>query len=406
MLKHVISFVSQNVVKSTLILACAVSLISPAAVCQPKNPTASARIDLQRLGFRPYIQKYKSDAEFFKHPSFFDDYNARMAFLDDDTLLVYYVRKDEATSPDKGKANRGALVLEALIIDWPSQSLGKHEEWTTVSRRAISTTFDSQSMIFPLAGRRFLVHANDQLLLYSKEGQILQKRPLPVASTKGETWNVRVAPGGRTFVLRHMYLGQAENEWIDAESFGVRAKSSDNFGLASASEVSLAAWQLGKVVLHKIGAQPEVICATAFCVRSSQTFFLEGNEILLQTQNGFHVLTSAGQVLWSKEDPTITINGVLGAEVSLTGNLFALSVSSRRKLSFDGFELLPEANLIVYDRETRRSVLAVHLKGGSCCANALSPEGRYLAVLEPKSVLIYDLQKNVTIPAENALKHK
>src|SRR5580765_4099449 len=95
-------------------------LALPALVnCRPQDePAPSVRIELQRLGFRPYLQKYPSDAEFFKHPYFLDDYNPRVAFIDDDTLVAFYVRKDEATYTGKDKLNRNnPLMLDALLID-------------------------------------------------------------------------------------------------------------------------------------------------------------------------------------------------------------------------------------------------------------------------------------------------
>jgi len=303
------------------------------------------------------------------------------------------VRKDEATYTGKDKLNRNnAIVLNALLIDWPSQTLRKHEEWETTPRRAISTIYDSQSLIFPLSDRTFLVHAGDQLLLYSVDGQVLRKRALPVLNSSGESWNVRVAPGGRKIVLRHMYQGLAENEWLDAQSFEVLARNTDNFGLATASDYSVAVWQPRKLVLHGIGKDPEVICATGSCLISSHALFLDDDEILLQSQNGFRVLSSDGRVLWSRENPNITTSGLLGLESSITGNRFALQFSHSRTISFDGFELRPENNLLVYDRDAQSAVVSIHPKKGNCCTYALSPEGRYLALFDQTDLLIYDLK--------------
>ena len=389
-----------------------VLLVLPALVNGRRNnePTPAARIELQRLGFRPYLQKYQSDREFFKHPYFLDDYNPRVAFIDDDTLIVFYTSKDGEI--DSGKASDVArnakLILHALLIDWHSQSLRKREEWETTARRAISTFIDSQSLIFPLSDRKFLVHAGDQLLLYSEDGQVLRKRALPVAVT-GESWNVRVAPGGRKFVLRHMYQGYqalAENEWLDAESFEVLARNTDNFGLATASEDSVAVWQpRTSLMTHKIGRDPEIICATGPCLRSSEVLFLHDDEILLQFQNGFGVLSSDGRILWSRENPNITMNALLGVESSLSGNRFALRFSSGRKISFDGFELRPENNLLVYDRDTQSVVVSIHPRKGSCCTYALSPDGRYLALFEQTDLLIYDL-KDYSLPPNVGTKQK
>jgi len=385
-----------------------VLLVLPALVNGGPNnePTPAARIEIQRLGFRPYLQKYRSNAEFFKNPYFLDDYNPRVAFIDDNTLVVFYVRKAEATYTGKDKLNRNnALILDALLIDWPSQTLRKHEEWETTARRAISTIFDSQSLIFPLSDQKFLVHAGDQLLLYSEDGQVLRKRALPVAVT-GESWNVRVASGGRKFVLRHMYQGQTENEWLDAQSFEVLARNTDNFGLATASEDSVAVWQpRSSLMVHKIGQDPEVICATGPCLRSSRALFLQDDEILLQSQNGFGVLSSDGRILWSRENPNITMSGLLGVESSLSGNRFVLRFSSGRKISFDGFELRPWDNLLVYDRDAQSLVVSIHPKKGSCCTYALSPEGRYLALFDRTDLLIYDL-KDYSLPPTVVTKKK
>jgi hypothetical protein len=388
-----------------------VLLVLPALVnCRPKDePTPSARIELQTLGFRPYLPKYPSNREFFKHPYFLDDYNPRVAFIDDDTLIVFYTSKDGEI--DSGKASNVArnekLILHAFLIDWHSQSLRQRYQWETTARRAISTLIDSQSLIFPLSDRKFLVHAGDQLLLYSEDGQVLRKRALPVAVT-GESWNVRVAPGGRKIVLRHMYQGYqalAENEWLDAESFEVLAKNTDNFGLATASEHSVAVWQQRKLVLHGIGKDPEVICTTGPCLRSSEALFLHDDEILLHSQNGFGVLSSDGRIIWSRENPNITMNGLLGVESSLSGNRFLLEFSSGRKISFDGLELLPGSNLLAYDRGTRNLVFSAHPKKGSCCTHAFSPEGRYLALLQQTYLLIYDL-KDYRPPPSVSTKQK
>ena len=90
-----------------------VLLVLPALVnCRPKDePTPSARIELQTLGFRPYLPKYPSDREFFKRPYFLDDYNPRVAFIDDHTLVVFYVRKDEATYTGKDTGSPHSIAL-------------------------------------------------------------------------------------------------------------------------------------------------------------------------------------------------------------------------------------------------------------------------------------------------------
>ncbi len=203
-----------------------------------------------------------------------------------------------------------------------------------------------------------------------------------------------------------MYQGQTENEWLDAQSFEVLARNTDNFGLATASEDSVAVWQpRSSLMVHKIGQDPEVICATGPCLRSSRALFLQDDEILLQSQNGFGVLSSDGRILWSRENPNITMSGLLGVESSLSGNRFVLRFSSGRKISFDGFELRPWDNLLVYDRDAQSLVVSIHPKKGSCCTYALSPEGRYLALFDRTDLLIYDL-KDYSLPPTVVTKKK
>ena len=359
----------------------------------PKPPQPRSEIDLRSFGYQPLKRTFLSNEEYFRKLPLFKDEATRIVFTDDNTLAVFFTRSNESEASQANESEIStALQLNALFIDLSKKNLRGQQSWPTKKRRWVNDSFDSQSRILSAHDGKFLVYAEDRLRVYSPEFKLLRERPMPmIGGQEAEMWALEVTPPGDVGLLRHLREGETEDEWVDVDSLRTLYSSIGLGGIFTASARAIVEKSYDTFRIYPIGEAPHVMCSGGFCDRNSYPLFLSDAEILSCSWQGFAVLSTRGEILWSRKQNLKNNCGII-AKRSLDGSRFALQVGCQKELLFDNVQLRPRDTLMIYDRAARSLVFSLHLDDQAREQGfALSPDGTLLAVLSDTRVEVYDL---------------
>jgi len=378
------------------------------------SPKPSLTLDLVTLGYTPRVVKNTlSNREFFSRfdpsvdPSILQDYYPTPVFVDDNVIAVHWVRPEYADPKDEqdARAIPKGVRLIVLLLDSTSGKLIARREFPTVFRK--SFTWDTQSRLASLGNGRFLIHAGNHLMLFSREFQLLRQRDLPTEAGTGnsgtfivvpggprngspEAWAMFVAPRGKTLLLQHTLDGHYLLEWLNPDDLKTVATREAPTGLTAVSDnIVTYGWYRSIQALSREGSPNQVCSPGPPCEGGMPWAFLQGEQLLIPRQRSLSVLSLRGQVLWSKEGD-IRGNGICYLQTSLEGNRFLISVQTERDGYMGEAKLQQGVNALLYDASTRTVVFQVH-SGKDVGRPALSANGRRLAFLPDANLLLYDL---------------
>lgn len=346
------------------------------------------RINLRDLGYRPeHEYRYPGTGVPPDLSVLFDDYHIRLTFINERTFAVYQSHYPPPSATDRLPSRS----MESFFADAKSGTLTSHKTWATVKRKWFNERWDTQARILPVE-KGFLVHAGDALILYSTN--VREKAELPL--DEHFSWAATIAPMGHTVHLeridRERADGLADGEWLDSGNLARLREQQEFAGMVSASDYATVDKLAHCMQLQRVGESPRNLCCSAGC-RLGLPLFLSESEVLSVYRNGFSVLSTNGDRLWSRE-ATDGKNGLMASHKrSLDGNRFAISLRGDRHTAFDQVRI-PKGHMeiLVYDRSTRTRVFQLDL--GSAAERVdfdLSPDGSVLAILVGNTVRLYQL---------------
>jgi hypothetical protein len=377
------------------------------------DPKPRLELDLKTVGYLPRVLKNTlPNREFFKRfspsvdPSIFERYNPTPVFVDEKTVAICWVRPEYADSKDEqdARAVPNGVRFHVALIDVAAGGLIAKREFPTAFRRWFNRFYDSQSTLTPLGGGRFLIHADNRLMLFNREFQLLHERDLPAAprmgesggfivipggSTKGysEMWAVFVSSGGRTLVLQHKLEDRYFLEWLNAEDLTTARSGEAPTGLVAVSDKVVTYGWFGSIRALSEDGDPREVCSP-FC-EVGLWEFLDAEQLLVPRQRSFFVYSLNGDILWSRQG-RFKGNGIPFGIPSYEGNRFVVPVSAAHHGVFGEAELKKGENFLVYDARHRKLIFQAHLAKGVAEA-ALSPHGNVLALLAEEKIAVYEL---------------
>jgi hypothetical protein len=311
-----------------------------------------------------------------------EDSKKRLAFINDRLIAIYFSHLP-VTENERAADSR---KMEALFVDVNSGSLVLRKAWTTRKRKWVNERWDTQARILPVHDG-FMVHAGDQLILYSADQQEKAKFSLEATSS----WAAVVAVLGHTVHLQRIAEGNAaEGRWLASDSLKQLDTQKEIAGITSASDHAVVTNLAHCVQLQAVRELPRDLCCYDPC-RLGLPEFLSDNEILSAYPNGFTVLSDHGEKLWGREI-AISGNRIIANHVrSLDGSRFGVALSSDRNIVFDQVQVAKgHSAVLVYDRSSRTRVFVLQLGSVAEPFNfAFSPNGNILAVLLGDTLRLY-----------------
>jgi hypothetical protein len=385
---------AQSVKTTEVVLCCGVFVVLTLACAaqggpptrKDSTPPAILEIHLRDLGYQTSPEYLYPGNGIPRDLSILnDDYRKRLTFVDDKTLVVYQSHYPPQ-NPKEGSAE--SRSMEAFFVSSQTGALISRKTWPTIKRRWLNELWDTQARIIAVQGG-FLVHASDSLALYT--AGLEPKRKLLLED--GPLWAVTVAPSGRTIHLQRIQDdNQAEGEWLDSDTLAKLHSQHEMAGVTSASDQAVVEKLAHCVQLQTVGEAPRNL----YCAEASHLdlpLFLSDSEVLSVGRNGFSVLSTNGEKLWSREAVNDKNSLVSDHKRSLSGNRFALSFRGDRHAVFDQVRLRKgEFGLFVYDRSARMQVFYLNLgRVAEGLDFALSPDGGTLAILVGETVRFYKI---------------
>jgi hypothetical protein len=195
-----------------------------------------------------------------------------------------------------------------------------------------------------------------------------------------------IAPAGHTIHLQRINNDNTANgQWIASDNLAKLHSQTEIAGVTSASDNAVV-----NKLAHCIQLQPvDELPRNLSCPGQSHLglpLFLSDSEVLSVYCNGFRVLSTKGQELWSREAPPGKDRNVIAAHKrSLDGHRFAISLNG--PTIFDQVSI-PNGKhgIVVYDSTKRLRVLFLPVSAEDF---QLSPDGNILAILHGDNIGLY-----------------
>ena len=192
---------------------------------------------------------------------------------------------------------------------------------------------------------------------------------------------------GRTVHLeridRERSDGMADGEWLASNTLAKLRQQQETAGVVSASDDATVDKLAHCLQLQAVGESPRNLCCATSCWLGLP-LFLSDTEVLSVYRNGFSVLSTNGEKLWSREARDSKNGLIEDHKRSLDGNRFAISFRGGRHTIFDRITIPNgHSEILVYDRPTRTQAFTLDLGPafGGQDDFALSPDGSAIAVL-------------------------
>jgi hypothetical protein len=380
------------------------------------DPNPRLTVDLRSVGYTPRSEGSPlSNQETFRrlnpivNPSMFENYYPTPVFVDEKTVAVYFVRGeyDDPRDEQNRRIVPKGVRFHVFLLDAATGAVIAKREFPTVFRRWFNRYWDTQSMLLPVGGGRFLIHANNRLMLFTGAFQLLAERDLPEDAQVGnsggfivvpgtprmgwkEMWAIFVAPAGRAMVLQHDLDNRYFLEWLNPDDLTTASSREAPAALVAASDNCVTyRWHRSVAVLPKEGAPITVCSAGKLCEGGIPWEFLDAEQLLVARQRSFLVFSLAGDILWSREGK-IKGNAIWSARSSLEGNRFVIDIEAEGESLFGEAQIKRGEDFLVYAADRRKLLFEARLTEGNG-ADALSPSGRSLAILDKTELAVYDI---------------
>jgi len=378
---------TKAILRSAMLLMIVVTCGAQGGSLSRKDSTAApvVEIHLRDLGYHPTPgYRYGGTGIPRDLSVLYDDDKKRLAFIDEKSLVVYISHFQPQSQKDGLPESRD---MEALFVDTRSGALISRKTWPTIKRRWLNERWDTQARIMAVHGG-FLVHAGNSLMLYSVDQKKKGELPLEI----GSRWAAVVPPLGRTIHLQRIDGDEAEGDWFASDTLTKLRSQHEIEGITSASDQAVVTKLAHCLQLQAVGESPRNLCCSDPC-RLGLPEFLSEAEVLSVYRNGFSVLTTSGEKLWSQETPDGKNRFIESHTRSLNGNRFALSLRGDRHTVFDLVKVPNgELAIFVYDHSTRTQVFHLTLgRVAELVHFALSPDGSTLALLVGETVRVYKI---------------
>jgi len=385
----------------SLVLALGSILVSPSD--QHKSPRPAVSIDVRSLGFREITQSEwkRLDTELFRNPDMMqvesEDFRTKIAFLSEDTLVVYWTR-----GPNGEVRSAEPLLLTAFFIDTKTGATKFEKNWPIRKRFLHSERVDCEGRIFPVSKGRFIVCAQHRLELYSEDLALI--KTLDLSSEVRELWSVQVLPGGdhiflknssKTGVLNHSSRNGVSYAWLNSDSLAATRTEAAPPYTRTFDPDGVDAFDNGyfAVVDHTIRAFPPDSRASLTCPGKEcyRLWLLADGDVLLDEALGFTVLDANGRTAWSRATSEAhEVNLIRDVRTSLDGARFVFNLHAGGA-KFEDTKLKDEASYFVYDVRKRQKLLFLHVPTFADADFCLSPDGSEFAEFHGTQLNIYNV---------------
>ncbi|NDQ57055.1 MAG: hypothetical protein GZ088_08280 [Acidipila sp.] len=314
------------------------------------------------------------------------DFDFKLTFVSDDTLAIYQTR-----GPNGELRVEEPLFMEAVFLDASSGAMKHRQKWPVRKRHREFDVDDTEGRIIPVDGGRFVVHADNKLMLYSPDFKLLKERKLE--GDIKEWWAVKTPPGGkRLFLWSHKNHGGFLIAWMDLETpsnrVGVpmpRPELSDREAVFLPTETGFYVYQGDTLVPYPATGAATLSCNPPDC--GKETIFarpMTGGQVVFMSKSGVVIYARDGRATWSREILGVRVSR--DVERSLDGNTFVVQLSSE-KGEFDGVRLSKKATYFVYDVASLKRTLLVRVP--SSLVFALAPNGSMLGVFYGTTIQVF-----------------
>jgi hypothetical protein len=347
----------------------------------PVEDTAPTRIvDLKMLGYQaPDMNNTYRDQSLT-----FQDFHARLAFINNEVLAVYLKR------PNEKAKDTGLVTMEAFFVSRQTGTLLARKTWVARFSRGLNSSVDTQASILPLRDG-FLVHAGDLLYRYGQDLQMKREVSLDAAWI----WAFQIAPGGDAVeALRTNQANrtEAEVEIVNASTLEFAQTMPARAARRTIGENGAVAINGDCITYRSPGSTVHDICCSDECKRGKTVAFLNENELLVQFGTGFEVLAADGTTLWRREG--LHKPSIIDAQPSLEAERFVVAVTrTTSRSTFEGMTIPKDyVAIYVYDAMQRSRVFETRLQmPNSEFEEGLSFNAKCLAVLSGNTLYFYNL---------------
>jgi hypothetical protein len=326
------------------------------------------------------------------------DIRTRVAFISEAQAVVFHTQQ---VGEDWQTASRH---LQAFFINTDDGTLLTRKEWPTAIRGSENDQIDSESRIIPVKDG-IAVIAKPAIILYDRRlGMVKQRQMEPSAA--GDLWSVQSVANGRELFVRHQSSANqlANYSWLDSASlpevstmqgptgkqFSVPVTPGENFVLTY-SEFLHPGVSTGITKLSSDGSA-RTICSAQLC-REDHSIAYSSPFVVVSGRRGIAVADVDHGLRWSKQiPPTADPNEFQFSSIrtSMSGNTFAVWLSSTRNTSFDGVPVGKTPRMYVYDTESGKLLVTFLIQRQSGDFEfALSPNGSQLIILDGAGVGLY-----------------
>jgi hypothetical protein len=349
------------------------------------------------------VPKPESNGAFFKDFTLSKlqavDTGTRVAFISEARAVVFHTQQ---VGQDWRTASR---QLQALFVSTDDGSLLTKKEWSTSIRGSENDGIDSEGRLIALNQDAVAVIANQTIILYDQRLQMVKERRLE-PSAVGDLWSVQSVANGQKLFVRHQSSADQRTaySWLDSASLSevstmsgpngkqlsVPVTPGENFVLTSSKFLRPGA-STGIVKLNSDGSV-RTICSEQLC-REDHVMAYSSPFLIVSGRSGIAVADMDQGLRWLKQIPASSNPNEFrfgSIRTSMSGNTFAVWLTSMRNTSFDGMPLGKTPRVYVYDTESGKllATFLIEPKSGDFDFD-LSPNGRQLIIFDGATVSLY-----------------
>lgn len=352
-------------------------------------------VQLRNYGWK--APEFESNKKFFKDFAISKlaamDPDTRILFASNDLLIIYHTKQE---GQDYRTATR---QVEAFFLNALDGSLLRTKVWPVSMRKSENELRDSEGRMLALQDGRFLVHTNDNIMIYDRGLNLITQHKLePLNST--DMWGVQGVAGGTQIFLRHESGPQVTYEWLASDSLQLLRKTS---GFRNRNHLPQASVRAGESAVFTGSSsgleaitpdqQVKIICEDQLCRGPGELHVLASSYIVFSGRTGIEVIDQERGLVWAKTiAPTANPNDFQfgGITSSISGTRFGLWMTSYRKTLFDGVTVHQSPVLLIYDATNPMLLWAIPIKQQAADFDvALSPDEKQLAIFDGASLRLH-----------------
>lgn len=317
-----------------------------------------------------------------------------LAFTDAHVLAAYFVIRQPSPRLTVRRHPRATdpFQLRAIFLDTATGTVRHTQDWPTDP--------NSHSELLATYEGKFIVRAGESLALYSSSFQLLSEFPLPLRGENGKRkyWDAQLSPTGRFLFLRDWHYPQMAMFRLSSDSFEQRDAWSEQYVnfLAYADDALAKSVDETQVWFRTMGGPWYLLYVPGGLKCAGQIAFLNNHTFLVDVCLGIVVLSKQGEILFEDAFPREYRRYPLDRLIrtSRGGRRFAVSLATIKEGLFDTPFYTGSLLVIVYDARSRARIFRVEFKGHlkrKIYDVALSPDGKWLAIMVGTKVQVYQL---------------